>query len=204
MKKLFALAVVCALCTAPALADWGFWNFDRSWIGIRIKIGTSDTTNWYTLWNGAAGTFHNANLGTLNPNVGDVLQIIAYDTKTWKSGGSDVQQCQYFYTVYEEGNRPGSPTFTSLGGGWLQDLGGGNQKWGNANCNTTNIAALISTVTNRLEVYGQVYGTLPTEWKYDNNNNAPANYNARFVVIPEGGMIGLLASAFGLAVLRKR
>ncbi|MCX7848028.1 MAG: hypothetical protein N2595_08380 [bacterium] len=203
MKKLIALSLAAALTASWAAADWGFWSADRTWIGIVTVIGGVTNETWYNLWSNGQKDWTNAFLGTFNPAAGDVLRIKAYDVKTWKTGGSDVQQCQYFYTVYQEGNRPGSPTWTSLGGGWLQDLGGGNQKWGNANCNTTNIAALISTLTNRLEVYGQVYGTNPNEWKYDNGGDPNGNYNARFVVIPEASILGLLTLAAMFVIHRR-
>lgn len=204
MKKLLvALALIGAFTATMARADWGFWSADRTWIGIVTVIGGTTNETWYNLWdNGQKDWASNTLLGTFNPGAGDGLFIKAYDVKTWKNGASDVQQCEYFYTVYEDNNRPGSPTWTSLGGGWLQDLGGGDQKWGNTNCNTTNIAALISTHANRLEVYGQVYGTSPDEWKYDNGGDPNGNYNAKFVVIPEASTFAVLVGA--LALLARR
>lgn len=203
MKKLFALALVCALLASSALADWGFYTADRTWIGILTIISGVTNETWYNLYDsGQKDWASNPVLGTFNPGAGDVLKIKAYDVKTWKGVGSDVQQCEYYYTVYEDGNRPGSPTYTSLGGSWLQDLGGGNQKWGNADCNTTNIASLISTATNRLEVYGRVYGTSPNEWKYDNGDNPSSNYSAKFIVVPEASVVGVFMAV--LAWLARR
>ncbi|MCX7003221.1 MAG: hypothetical protein NTV22_08110 [bacterium] len=206
MKKLLVLTMCLAFwgTTVAKAANWGFWDADRSWIGIHTKISNVIVTNWYTLWNAGAGTFVNANLGTFNPSAGDELRIAEYNTKTWKGAGGDVTGCEYLYIYYEDGQR-GKPSSTSMGGGWLQDLGDGNQKWGSGNVGSANIAGSISTVTNRLEIYGYISGaTDPVDAIFDDNNSAPANYDALFYVVPEGGMVGLLTAGLGCLFWRKR
>jgi hypothetical protein len=206
MKKLLVFACACLTFTLSVAraANWGFYDSDRSWIGIHFKTNNVVNTNWYSVWDGGAGTFQNANFGIFNTSLGDEIRVVGYDTKTWKSAGGDVTGCEYFYTRYQEGNR-GTPSFTSMGGGWMENLGGGNQKWGNANVASANIASGISTLTNRMEIYGRIDGTGdPSGSQYDNNNGASDNYNARFLIIPEGGMIGVLAAGLGWLAWRKR
>jgi len=217
MKHLFAIALCLALLGAAVAraANWGFWDDQRSFVGLEIKTNAVVLTNWYSLWSGAVllnPPFTNKVIGvagplaTFNPGAGDSLRILAYDTKTWKTTGGDVSACEYFYARYADGNR-GTPTFTSIGGGWLEDLGSGNQKWGNGNVWSANIASGLSTVTNRLEIVGSITGaTDPVVKQWDNNGGymTLSGYSAQFLVIPEGGLIGLLTAGLGWLFWRKR
>ncbi len=154
MKKSVALFIISFGLPYLLLSQtWGFWDIDRSWIWFQENANV----NTYSIWNGAPGTLHNHNFGTFS--YGDVLTINGYDTKTWKNegAGGDVTACEYFYTIYPTGNRPPSPVFISMGGGWIADLGNGDQKWGNWNVNA-NILAGLPTGNYTLEIYGKITG----------------------------------------------
>ena len=174
MRKIFTI-IILTLLTNNLFAEWGLWDSDRSYIVLNVK-GSSNT---YSLWNGGTGTFQGTNLGTFTN--GDVLEINNFDVKTWKDGPSDVTGCEYFYVIYETGSRPSSPSFISLGGGFLQDLGNGNQKWGGSGLAVDLLVGLDANKNYTLEIYGKVDGTNPNESKYDNNNNSSTNYTATFI-----------------------
>ena len=114
---------------------------------------------------------------------------------------------EYFYTIYT-GTRPVSPTFTSLGGGWLSDLGGGNQTWGATGLTVDLLAGLSAGTSYTLEIYGLITGTDPVDTLYDNNNAAAANYTATFdtapAAIPEPTTMSLLGLGALAMVLRRK
>ena len=204
MKRIALLAIgMATLFSASAFADWGFWDASRSWIGLIVSNNTQQyDTNWYSLWDSGPGTFVGKNFGPFNLNRGHQLIIQAYDTKTWQAGGSQVWSSEYFYTVYS-GARPASPTFTSMGGGWMADLGGGDKKWGNA---AVNMDVLTNTGNNSytLEIYGRIYGVEPIgEYKYDNNAGNTSNFYAFFQVVPEPGVLSGAIALVGLWLRRR-
>ncbi len=174
MRKVFTVIIVF-IFSINIFADWGLWDSQRSYIVLNIK-GTSTT---YSLWDAGTGTFQGTDLGTFT--AGDVFEINNVDVKTWKNGTGDVTGCEYFYVIYETGARPSSPNFTSLGGGWLENLdNNGNQKWGVANINVDLLSGLEPSKNYTLEIYGRVDGNNPSTSKYDNNNNSSTNYTATF------------------------
>lgn len=200
MKKYLVIALCVSSVTL--LADWGFWDATRSYVQFHEKQSGVTVTNTYSLWDSGTGTFDGHDFGTFNPVTGDELVMLLYDTKTWKNSGGDVTGCTYFVTTYEKDNR-GAPTWTNLGGGWLEDIdASGNQKWGVASMEV-DILALASDITNKVEIYGQVGGTTPDTVIYDNNNSDIDNYSADFMIIPEP--TGIIAGVFALGImLRKR
>lgn len=83
MKKILTLFSLGIFVPFAIMAQtWGFWDLDRSYIWFQENANV----NTYSIWNGAPGTFHNHNFGTLS--YGDVLTINGYDTKTWKNEGA--------------------------------------------------------------------------------------------------------------------
>lgn len=176
MKKTILSIILGLILPNALLAGWGLWDSDRSYIWFQENSNVIT----YSIWDGAPGTFHNHNFGTFN--YGDVFTINGYDTKTWKNGDSDVTGCEYFYTIYPTGNRPASPVFISMGGGWIQDLSTpGDQKWGNHAVNA-NILAGLPSGNYTLEIYGKVTGkdcgTCAPYDQYDSNSGN--NYLAYF------------------------
>ncbi|MBE2281295.1 MAG: T9SS type A sorting domain-containing protein [Ignavibacteriaceae bacterium] len=163
------------LFSSYSFAEWGFFESDRSWIGI--KINTS--SNSYTLWNDGTGTFHNTNLGFLSSTSND-FEITFWDVKTFKNSGSDVTGVSLWYRIYKVGGEGGA--FIEVVGGFLQDLGSGNQKWGNTVTNDINPGNLDPNSHYYLEVYISANGTNPNETRFDSNNGI--NYRATFYTGP--------------------
>ena len=203
MRRLLTIAAI-ALIAGSTLADWGMWDANRSW----LAVDNGTTTDWYSLWSEGAGTYEGAYLGTVAG--GGRLALDAFDVKTWKSDPSDVTGAEYFYTVYPFGNRPGDPTFTSLGTAVVldDDLGdgaGGNQKWGiSGPIGADLLTGLTGIGTYTVEVYGRVDGTSPDQFIFDNNNNPGGNYQATFTLVPEPATWALMALGACLLALRRR
>lgn len=175
MKKSLYFFLFSLLFTVQVFADWGFYYSDRSWIGINFN-GVNTSYKLFDAGNvSGPGYYDGSYLGGFT-SPSQTLAISFWDIKTWKNGGSDVQQAQLYYRVYEQGQSGGA--FTQVIGGWLQDYGGGDQKWGKGTSTSIDITNLLPGKTWVLEVYIQVYGTSPDEWKYDSNNGA--NFKATF------------------------
>ena len=201
MKKLLAFALV-AMMAGVSFGAWGFYDADRSWVVLDDGSGPAG----YSLWDSGAGTFQGADLGTFDLTMNS-FTLTEFNTKTYKNGSSDVTGTEYFYTIYT-GTRPVSPTFTSLGGGWLSDLGGGNQTWGATGLTVDLLAGLSAGTSYTLEIYGLITGTDPVDTLYDNNNAAAANYTATFdtapAAIPEPATMSLLGLGALAMVLRRK
>jgi len=198
MKRIILVsALVCVALTA--FADWGLYDSDRSWLAI-----DDGSETWYSLWNEGTGTFNGQDLGDFETT--DTLDITAFDVKTWKNGDSNVTGIEYFYTVYT-GTRD-NPSFTSMGGGWLEDLGGGNQKWGASSLSFDLLDGTSAGNTYTVEVYGHITGTPGSGTggtdQYDNNDGDIDNYSATFDVIPEPSTMLMTGAVFSLAVLLRR
>lgn len=153
---------------------WDLYDADRSWIGINAK----GTTSYYRVWNSGAGNFQNLDMGTFTG--ADVLNLVAYDIKSWKQSGGDVTGGQLYYTIYPKGQRPVSPVFSSQSLNWMEDIGGsgtGNQKWGFDDA-SINLLSNLTSGEYTIELYSQMNGTSPIKSVYDANNGA--NYKAHF------------------------
>ena len=212
MKKIVRPALVLvalAFTSSPALAAWGLFDADRSYIGINV----GGVTNNYTVWTNAVGNIQNAVFsGTPFTNASQTLQINYYDVKTFKNGGSDVTGGTFNWAVYETGNRPTNlSSFNTINIGFINNIGvNGDQKWGFSANTTSILAAPAVSFTSGLknytfEFYGAMNGTTPNTTVFDNNGGN--NYVATFTTVPEPSTYALLAmSALGLAgyVARRR
>ncbi|NDB36185.1 MAG: PEP-CTERM sorting domain-containing protein [Flavobacteriia bacterium] len=217
MKNNIKLAKAIALVhgfmvTAVFGQSFGLYDADRSWIGIQ----SGSSTNFFTVWNSGTGTINGASLNS-SPftSASDSLLVKAFDIKTFKSGGADVQGGTFWWTVYETGNRS-NLSFNSQSLNFLENIGsGGDQKWGftGANINLLSASA-VTFVPNTIksytfEFYTQINGTFSSGGSvsqvYDNNNGAASNYTATFTTVPEPSSASLVAlGAAGLLALRRR
>ena len=134
--------------------------------------------------NGAGNTYYDMQATTGNPDLqgtnlgtfsaGQTLVFVGGENKTWKNGGADVTGGRIYYRVYT-GTPSGS--FSNVNFGWLQDLGGGDQKWGASN-GTTNILSGLPAGSYTLEVYAEADTNVGAKY----SNNGGANYKATFTV----------------------
>ena len=172
MKKIVTLLLFFVVSNFITYGqDWGFFSVDRS--SITINFDGSSTI--YSVYSGGVGTFNGANLGTFTSNL-QTLSIASWYVNTYKNNGGDVTGVDMKYRIYKQGATPGS--FISTGGSWIQDLGGGNQKWGKTGVTSIDITTLDLSATYKLEVYIEAYGLNPNETKYD--NNVGSNFIATF------------------------
>jgi len=140
----------------------------------------------YVLSAGVGANFQGQDLGSYG--VGQTLTLNGGELKVFKSGGGDVSAADLFYTVYQQGARPGSPVYTRLSLPYVRDLfvptppvGSINQSW-NRYTFSPNLLSSLAAGTYVLEVYGQA--TTNEGDRFINNNGNPTNYTATFTVAP--------------------
>ncbi|MCF8268121.1 MAG: T9SS type A sorting domain-containing protein [Ignavibacteriales bacterium] len=172
MKKYL---LVNLLVFSNLFAGWGLFDAGRS----DLTINFNGTGTNYTIWNSGVGTFNTANLGEFTLNT-QTLAISDWAVYTWKNGAGDVTNADLYYTIYENGNRPGTPVFTMIDGGWLADLGGGDQRWGKSSSTSIDITGLTNGKTYKLEIYIKVDGTESAVPSSIYDNNSGSNYIATF------------------------
>jgi hypothetical protein len=153
-------------------------------------------------------SFQGADFGLFEQNSGN-LKLVGSEIKTYKGIADNVCGGKLNYTVYPLGARPASPVYSSIDLGFYSDCfapacgsffgafnlaaGGGccsdrDQKWQNPGFG---VSANIDLTANSIGVYtlemyysftGEDAGNGCGTTKYDNNNNAPANYTASFTI----------------------
>lgn len=201
MKKIFTLFIFTIYFFTHIQAQQNFGYFASAvWLKDSSTTGffnTYDTSDASAISNNPFLNFNDTALGTFPQNSGS-LQIGGGEIKSFKDvNGGNVCGGTLFYTVYPHGNRPASPVYTAVDLGFFSnctngvfDVGGGpcsegDQKWQTVSPLTdlTN----LSPGTYTLEVYYREQGSNSStsecsDTVYDNNNNAPANYTASFII----------------------
>lgn len=148
---------------------WGLYNADRSWIGLNIK----GNVQYFKVWDNGTGPIHEMDLGTF---IGDdKLELYGFDIKTWKKSGGDVTGGKFYYRVYYSGTK-NPPSFNEINLGFMEDLGGGNQKWGFSGF-MHNLREIFPGKFT-MEFYIKMDGTDPNKSEYDSNNGI--NYRFYF------------------------
>lgn len=146
-----------------------------------------------------SSNFQSANLGVFVGNAGQ-LMIGGGAFKSFNSGGN-VCGGTIYYTVYTTGNRPVSPTFSSIGindfgcncsGGTFSCTGNsscsnGDQVWKINSPSYTDITSGLSIGNYTLEVYfsltgDQAGGACNAGAAFDNNGGNSSNYTATFSI----------------------
>ncbi|MDR1585805.1 MAG: hypothetical protein LBS07_06525, partial [Prevotellaceae bacterium] len=160
------MLVLASVLSVKVFAGWGFWGDDRSY----IVIGGTTHVVYYS-----GDQFSVKNLGT---DVTGALTLSAYDAKTWKNGNGDVTGITFYYCVY---TTP-PPAFTSITGGFMEDWGNGNQKWGFSGKSINLNPGIPGNYT--FEFYAELRGKEGSTGgsNYDNGNGT--NYKGTFTVRP--------------------
>lgn len=170
MKKLFTILILLGVTYSQIFPSSGFWNEFRSYIGINIR----GTIGNYTIWSTSVGNFNTANLGIIQASA-DVFKIDYWDAKTFENSGSSVSGVTIHYHIYKNGERTG--VFLENAGALLEDMGGGNKKWGKATPNGPSFSTYLDPgATYKLEIF--IKGTGSDGDFYDSNGGA--NYIATF------------------------
>jgi len=190
VKFIVRIVAVLALWALPLLADRGFVLTDRSHVAFISSKATKDT-NWYTLFDNTWGTYVGTNLGTYAPASGEALILHAFDTKTCGTPTEFYTTCVYFYAVYPTNQRPANPTFTSMGGSLIADLGGDTQQWGRStsdpvNENITATPGLSNGAAYTLEILGYCSNETDGAYVVEGIGGEGERYIAQFTMaIPE-------------------
>ncbi len=168
-------------------------------------------------------TFYDLNAVTVNPdfngaNLGsfDLSDSITIggQLKSFKNNGTDVTGALISYVIYEAGNRPVTPSFSSVSYSFQVDSVNsvsGDQQWGTnvEGANGSDGAASISLSSFSAGNYKiEVFASITTNGVDAGNpifdNVGGSNYTADFTVIPEPSAYGLIVGALGLLSLRRR
>lgn len=213
MKKIVLHIFGLALFIS-AKAEFGVW---ASAVYLNVN-GTAQFYNNQPLSpdpNAIGAINFSGSLGNFGINSG-LLKIGGAEIKTFKNNNGNVCGGTLFYTVYQQGNRPGSPVFSQINLGFFCNCSGGNfnscggggctdgsdQKWQNVsqNIDLTTMAAGNYT----LEIYYSISGH-PTnngacdQTRFDNNGNNPTNYTANFTLLTVAAsyFTGISSSVYG-------
>lgn len=184
-KKVFWILILLLWGASGAMADWGYYAADRSWVSFSVNGGNAP----YSLWDGTGdwydpaanpavvnnGTYDGSNLGTFNPSLGNSLILTSFDFKGWKNDGADIQNCALHYAITLQGIDPVSGDYTALPGGWLSDIsvtgGTTNQLWGAVN-QTEDILQGLAPGSYDLHLYGILNDGVDENWTSVQNNTA--------------------------------
>lgn len=169
------------------------------------------------------GSFYDLGASTGNPdfagsNFGTFAQSDSLDLggqlKSFKNNGTDVQSASLFYVIYEQGNRPGSPSFSQISYSFqIDNVGGvtGDQQWGTdvAGQNTTDDSISVSLAgltagTYSLEVFSRITTNGTDAATFIFSNNGGNNFVGSFEVVPEPGSFALLSGLAAMAFLMIR
>ena len=191
MGKVYTITIGAFLVISHLFGAGGIYD------SFSIAIVGSNTTFYDLDANTINPVFQGNNLGTFN--TGDQL-FLGGQLKSFKNNGTDVTGAAIFYTIYPNGNRPGSPTFTQISYGFQWNRGDsgappnlnndGDQQWG-TDVNGQNMSDLAIDIfddlplgvgTYALEVYARITtnGVDAATEIFDSNNGS--NYIATFVV----------------------
>jgi len=201
MKKFVSILTLSA-ASSSLFAAAGIFDSFAIVEGTYYDLG-ADTAN---------ADFIGSNFGSFDPS--DSLQL-GGQLKSFKNNGTDVQSASLFYVIYEEGNRPGSPTFSEITYSFqIDNVGGtpGDQQWGTdvAGSNATDdsvtisLGSLSANTTYALEVFSRITTNGTDADTEIFSNNSGNNFVGSFTVVPEPGTYALLSGLMALSFIMVR
>ncbi len=163
--------VAAALALAPGLARAASGIFQTY---IVIDRGSGNEFFAGGINSDGAQTFHTRVYGTFAENATFVLK--GGEVKTFKNGISDVFGARLYYTVYKDGNRPGTPTFTEVNLPFDANLGNGDQRWKTEGLSVNLLESTAYDGTYVIEVYWRALSSDGDHYDSNSGNNYTATY----------------------------
>lgn len=204
MKKALVFAMVALVAGSALAQSWGFWDAQRS----RIGLGDGMVSTWYDLWSEGSGDgtgswFNGNSLGSFVE--GSNYQVYNWELRTWGDNAAGAAMWISVSAVggpynHQEWWQTNSEIISGTDRLWTGYVDGGSQ---GGDAFQLNILNGLDPGNYQLQVYIRAWGADPGE-DWDSNNGA--NYTANFTVtpIPEPATMSLLGLGALAMVLRRK
>jgi len=212
MKKYIAAIAASALGSGSAFGAAGIYD---SFVIVESTFYDAGATS-------GNPDFDTANLGSFDVNT-DTISL-GGQQKSFKNNGSDVTAHTLSWVIYEQGNRPASPSFSDISYSFQWNNGDsgapsglnnpGDQQWGTdvqgANgtdgSESISLSSLTPGSTYSLELFTKIDTNGVDAASEIFNNNGGSNYVAEFSAVPEPSSFAMIGGllALGLVGARRR